>query len=111
MNKIDQIREMIDSSLPEKDKRIANSLLDKRKFLELKELVDSDVFKTAKRKTQLLPLADDDGNLLEEPSPEYAEAEERYNKLEDLQAEVDAQAAAFESDLDDDDYFMPEDYD
>ena len=111
MTKIEQIREMINASLPEKDKKIAINLLDKRKFVELKELVDSDVFKEAQSKIKLFPLLDDDGNLLEEPSPEYAEAEERYNKLKDLQDEVNLQAQAFESDLDDEEYFIPEDYD
>ena len=111
MTKIEQIQEMINASLPEKDKKIAINLLDKRKFVELKELVDSDVFKEAQKKIKLFPLSDDDGNLLEEPSPEYAEAEERYNKLKDLQDEVNLQAQAFESDLDDEEYFIPEDYD
>lgn len=110
MEKIIQIRGMLEFLPTKKDQKIANDLLDKRKFVELKELVDSDVRKLSNRKLQLIPKIDDDGNLLEEPSKEYTEAEERYNKLKELQAEVDIQAAAFE-DPDEESYYIPEDYD
>ena len=42
---------------------------------------------------------------------EYADAEVKYNQLKELQAEIDVQAAAFESDLDDEEFYSPEDYD
>lgn len=82
---------MINISLPDKDKSIANKLLDERKFDELKEIVDSDVFKAAKKKVQLFPVVDEKGNILEEPSKECIEAEEIYDKLKELQSEVNAQ--------------------
>ena len=91
MNKIDQIRKMINDALPDKDKNIANKFLDERKFDELKEIVDSDVFKVAKKKTQLSPVTDENGNILEGPSKECIEAEEAYDKLKELQSEVNAQ--------------------
>lgn len=110
MSKINQIREML-NILPEKDIKIANKLLDKRQFVELKELVDSDVFKIGQTKIKLMPPADSDGNLLEAPTQEYADAEVKYNQLKELQAEIDVQAAAFESDLNDEEFYSPEDYD
>ena len=93
MNKIDQIRKMINEALPDKDKNIANKFLDERKFDELKEIVDSDVFKVARKKIQLSPVIDENGNILEEPSKECIEAEEIYDKLKELQSEVNAQTS------------------
>lgn len=104
MDKIAQIREML-NVLPEKDIKIANKLLDKRQFVELRELVDSDVYKCAKKKFQL------ELSSGEEPSSEYMEVETYYKSLKDLQDEVTEQAKAFESDLDDEEFFSPEDYD
>lgn len=93
MNKIDKIREMINTALPDRDKSIANKFLDERKFDELKEIVDSDVFKAARKKVQLSPVIDENGNILEEPSKECIEAEEIYDKLKELQSEVNAQTS------------------
>ena len=93
MNKIDQIREMINIALPDRDKSIANKFLDERKFDELKEIVDSDVFKAARKKVQLSPIVDENGNIIEEPSKECIEAEEAYDKLKELQSEVNAQTS------------------
>jgi predicted transcriptional regulator len=98
------------NALPEKDIELANKLLDKRQFVDLKELIDSDVYKINKTKYSLSPRTDDDGNLLENPSKEYIYAESKYNQLKELQAEIDLQAEAFES-ISEEYYYSPEDYD
>lgn len=109
MNKIAQIREML-AFLPEKDIKLANNLLDARHFVELKELVDSDVYKLDKKKLNLMSKL---GTELETPEivQEYYEVEEKFNKLRELQSEVNFQASAFESDLSDEEFFEPNDYD
>ena len=53
MKIINQIRQYF-IYLPVKDRKIAENLLDGRKFAELKELVDSDVVKITEKRYKLL---------------------------------------------------------
>lgn len=90
MATITQIREKF-SCLPEKDIKIANKLLNKRDFLNLEELVNSDVEKMANKYFAC--------NMQEDPSKECLAIEEQYNALKDLQSVVSEQASAFKEDL------------
>ena len=93
MKKIKQIYDLL-QNLPEKDIPIAVQLLDKRDFIGLKELVDSDVYIVNNAKFKLSPHYID-----EEPTLEYLNMENKFNKLKDLQYEVDKQAEAFEPEV------------
>lgn len=99
MNTIDKIRSLF-VLLPQRDISIANKFLDKRDFLNLKDLVDSDVTKAYNTFIKLMP---EDENS--EYSEAYIRAQVIYNDLKDLQSLVDKQAAAFE--IDEVEYFEP----
>lgn len=79
--------------LPEKDIELANKFLDKRDFVRLKELVDSDVIKLGRK------VADQTSKFVTEHGEEgyymATELDEQFNVLKNLQMEVDIQAAAF----------------
>ena len=96
MKIINQIRQYF-IYLPVKDRKIAENLLDDRKFAELKELVDSDVIKITEKRYKLL-LNDGTGLTDEEIiklTEKTADIEEKYNNLKELQEIVDEQAAPF----------------
>lgn len=99
MSTIDKIRNLF-KFLPQKDIELANDFLNKRHFVELKELVDSDVTKAFKLVEKLMP-EEEDGQCTEE----YVVAQAIYNELKTLQSMVDFQAAAFE--IDEVEYFIP----
>lgn len=102
MNKITLIRQFF-VHLPEKDQRFANDFLDKRKFVELKEIVDANVVKLDKKKsamwkkeTDAALAANPELNLSDFiPSEEYMELESTYDDLIQLQTIVDEQALPF----------------
>jgi hypothetical protein len=102
MNKITLIRQFF-VHLPEKDQRFANDFLDKRKFVELKEIVDANVVKLDKKKsamwkkeTDAALAANPELNLSEFiPSEEYMALESTYDDLIQLQTIVDEQALPF----------------
>ena len=100
MTTIQKIKENL-KCLPEKDIKIAENLLEKRDFIGLEELVNSDVEKTANKYfTALSALEETDS-----PTQEVINLEAEYQALKDLQSEVAPQAAAFKDellDLDDD---------
>lgn len=77
--------------LPTKDIELCNKLLDKRQFIELKEIVDSDVYKLAKERDKIAPK-----RFNERFSTKYEKMEERYNVLKELQIMVNEQASIFE---------------
>ena len=95
MNIITAIREYFEH-LPEKDKKIAEKLLDGRKFAELKEIVDSDVIKLSKK----VNLEEDEARLTEEE----LQILDKYNKLKELQDIVNEQAEPF---IDDESMYDP----
>jgi hypothetical protein len=99
MDTISKIRNLF-RFLPQKDIEIANNFLNKRDFLNLKYLVDSDVTKAYNTFIRLMP-EDENGQYTEE----YLLAQTIYDELKDLQALVDKQAAAFE--IDEVEYFEP----
>lgn len=99
MNTIDKIRSLF-ILLPQRDIDIANKFLNKRDFLNLKDLVDSDVTKAYNTFINLMP-EDENG----EYSEAYLRAQVIYNDLKDLQALVDKQAAAFV--IDEVEYYEP----
>lgn len=86
--------------LPQKDINLANEFLNKRDFLNLKDLIDSDVTKAYNTFIKFMP-EDENG----EYSEAYLRAQVIYNDLKDLQALVDKQASAFE--IDEVEYFEP----
>ena len=96
MKIVNQIRQYF-IYLPVKDRKIAENLLDGRKFAELKELVDSDVVKITEKRYKLL--LNDGSGLTDEEIVKLAEKtadiEEKYNNLKELQEIVDEQAAPF----------------
>lgn len=99
MNTIDKIRGLF-ILLPQKDINLANEFLNKRDFLNLKDLVDSDVTKAYNTFIKLMP-EDENG----EYSEDYLRAQVIYNDLKDLQVLVDKQAEAFE--IDEVEYYEP----
>lgn len=99
MNTIDKIRGLF-VLLPQKDINLANEFLNKRDFLSLKDLVDSDVIKAYRALEKLMP-EDENG----ECSEAYVRAYVIYNDLKDLQSLVDKQASAFE--INEVEYFEP----
>lgn len=99
MSTIDKIRNLF-KFLPQKDIELANDFLNKRHFVELKELVDSDVTKAFKLVEKLMP-EEEDGQC----TGEYVIAQAIYNELKTLQSMVDSQASAFE--IDEVEYFEP----
>jgi hypothetical protein len=99
MNTIDKIKSLF-VLLPSKDIVLANEFLNKRDFLNLKDLVDSDVTKAYNIFIKLMP-EDENG----ECSEAYVRAQVIYEDLKDLQALVDKQAAAFE--IDEVEYYEP----
>lgn len=96
---IDKIRGLF-VYLPQKDINLANEFLNKRDFLNLKDLVDSDVVKVYKILEGLLP-EEADGIITDE----CLKMQSIYNALKDLQHLVDIQASAFEIDIDE--YYTP----
>jgi hypothetical protein len=99
MNTIDKIKSLF-VLLPSKDIVLANEFLNKRDFLSLKDLVDSDVTKAYNILLQLMP-EDENG----ECSEAYVRAQVIYSDLKDLQSLVDFQAVAFE--INEVDYYTP----
>lgn len=89
MTKIEQISQMI-NNLPDKDRKIAHNFLNKRKFVELKEIVDSDVVRLKRKLNKAAPKRPED-----EPTTKYLNLETAYNAMTDLQTEVNSQAQAF----------------
>ena len=96
MKIINQIRQYF-IYLPVKDRKIAENLLDGRKFAELKELVDSDVVKITEKRYKIS--LNDGSGLTEEEivklAEKAAEIEEQYNNLKELQEIVNEQADPF----------------
>lgn len=88
MDKIAEIRMMFEC-LPERDIPIVNKFLDKRQFVEIKEIVDSDVAKFVKNNYNVIY----SGNMI--PTEEEFGIIEQYNILKDLQLVINSQAAAF----------------
>jgi hypothetical protein len=99
MDTISKIRNLF-RFLPERDIKIADNFLNKRDFLNLKDLVDSDVIKAYKTLERLMP-EDTDAQC----SEEYVVAQAIYSELKDLQNIVDRQASAFI--IDEVEYFEP----
>lgn len=99
MNTISKIRNLF-VLLPQKDINLANEFLNKRDFLNLKDLVDSDVTKAYNTLMNLMP-EDENG----ECSEAFVKAQVIYSNLKDLQTLVDKQASAFE--IDEAEYFEP----
>ena len=99
MATVAQIKEGL-NCLPEKDIKIANKLLDKRDFIGLEELVNSDVYKITNKYESLL-LERKEG---EEPTEEIITLQTQYDAIKSLQEDVSAQAAAFKVEDEDDDY-------
>lgn len=89
MSKIDQIHSML-TCLPKKDYKLALQFLDKRQFVELKEIVDSNIMYLKKLMYRYSPKRD-----TTEPSERYIKLEQRYNIINKLKSEVDIQAQAF----------------
>lgn len=90
MKLIDKIRIRL-KYLPPKDCDLCNKLLDKRQFVELKEIIDSDVYKLSKALDKTTPKKEND--LF---SAKYENLEKRFNILKELQRMVNEQASAFE---------------
>ena len=93
MDQIAQIRKMFEC-LPEKDVPIVNKFLDKRQFVEIKEIVDSDVTKFAQKNYSVV------FNVLT-PTEKDLDILEQYNALKELQLVINLQAAAFIDEEDD----------
>lgn len=94
--------------LPERDKRIASIWLSRRKFVEIKEIVDSDVTLVSR---QLSASIDNNGLSADEYTKSCGEKELQLNKLKELQVKVDAIAKDFidldsDSDDNDSDYYF-----
>lgn len=86
--KIKWMYQMLES-LPKDDFELCKKFLDKRQFVELKELIDSNAILVSKQLTKLAPT---DDKML---SKRYLDLETTYNNIKALQSEVDIQAAAF----------------
>lgn len=94
MNILNEIKEGIKQIPNVKDRNLANSFLGKRDFVNLKELVDSDVTKEFNKINKLI------NNEATADSEECLTAQMIYNELRELQCLVTEQAKAFlEDDL------------
>lgn len=91
MNVINQIRELLPNLPTKKDVELATKFLDERHFVELKEIIDSDIAKMRKVKYREELVAGTDSFDAEK----YAAAEETYNKLRELKDLVDPIAQDF----------------
>lgn len=89
MNILNEIKEGIKQIPNVKDRNLANSFLDKRDFVNLKELVDSEVTKEFNKIDKLI------NNETTAHSVECLTAQMIYNELRDLQCLVTEQAKAF----------------
>lgn len=93
MATITQIKEKM-KCLPEKDIKIADKLLDKRDFVSLEELINSDVEKISIDYDLIV-----ENSLNTEPSKKEIELAAQYEEIKELQVWVSEQASAFKEDL------------
>lgn len=77
MTIIEEIESLI-TILPDKDQEIANCFLKNRKFEELKEIIDSDIYKAEKEKKQI-----------DETSKEYVVLESNLDAMTQMKNLVD----------------------
>lgn len=91
---IDEIKTLFEY-LPKKDRELAIRFLDKRDFLSLKELVDSDVYKAGKKMEKHLM-----DNIDDAFTEKYVKEEDEFNALKDLQYKVKEQAKIFDPEID-----------
>jgi Tfp pilus assembly pilus retraction ATPase PilT len=102
LNVINEIRNQIKQIPSEKDRKIANTFLDKRDFNSLKELVDSDVTKQFKKVNRLL------NNVETADTEESLTAQMIYSELKELQEMVAPHVIDYDSFIHEyeyDDYF------